>query len=109
LVGFENKVLIGSFFSFLLDEVSDLLIPSVQEGFCEDFGSFELRVLPVDFWGEGSTPGVAKDKAIFSEVGDIESLSFFLVSSYDHEVACMGDGAMSVEGSVHIEHRSGSF
>ena len=109
MVGFENKVLIGPFFSFLLDEVSDLLIPSVQEGFCEDFGSFELRVLPVDFWGKGSTPGVAKDKAISPEVGDIESLSLFLVSSYDHEVACMSDGAVSVEGSVYIEHRSGSF
>ena len=109
MVGFENEVLIGPFFPFLLDEVSDLLVPSIQEGFCEDFWSFELCILPVDFWGKGSTPGVAKDKSISSEVGDIKSLSLFLVSSYDHEVACVGDGTMPVEGPVHIEHRSGSF
>ena len=74
-----------------LDPLLCALHNVVSDSFNFDLGAFELVVGPVDIWIESSEPRVSQDEVIFPYVSDIESLSEFLLSLFDKEVAIMGD------------------
>jgi hypothetical protein len=89
------------------DKVPDSLVLSKKKGFDLYLWSFDPSFNPVDVGFESSSPGKTKDKSVFSQVSDIEPLSFFFIPQGDHQVACVSDGSMSINGSIHIEDDSG--
>jgi hypothetical protein len=66
------------------DEGFDPLIFSQKEGFYLYSRSFNLSFGPVDVWFECSPPWEAENESVFSQISDIEPLSFLLVSKSDH-------------------------
>jgi hypothetical protein len=65
-------------------------------------GSKKALCAPVKARVEVVQPGVSKNKAIPSEVGDIESFGDLLVSTGDEEVEEMCDLAGLVRGSIDV-------
>ena len=69
--------------AFLFEPCLCTLKGAVEQGFYLDFWSFEFTFLPVDIWVELPEPGVAKEHAVATQIGDKESSSFFLVPLSD--------------------------
>ena len=84
-----------------------MLLSSEQQGFYFDFWPFECRVFPVNIWFKFLAPGVSKDEAILSQVGDVERYSSLFISLADQEVGNMSDGTVLICCAIDIKYWPG--